>query len=110
MVATLSAEGSAARLVATWSPGSRDLVVAAAAGPAPEPGRGHELWLIPADGKPRPMGMMPRAGAMHMTLPEPMAAGLRAGVTLAVSVEPERGSPTGLPTGPVIAAGKLEQA
>jgi anti-sigma-K factor RskA len=35
---------------------------------------------------------------------------LREGATLAVSVEPVGGSPTGLPTGPVIASGKLERA
>ena len=33
---------------------------------------------------------------------------LRRGATLAVSVEPAGGSPTGLPTGPVIASGALE--
>ncbi|MEO1162117.1 MAG: anti-sigma factor, partial [Pseudomonadota bacterium] len=30
------------------------------------------------------------------------------GITLAVSLEPAGGSPTGTPTGPVIATGKLQ--
>jgi anti-sigma-K factor RskA len=104
MVATMSAEGSPARLVATWEPGSRSLVVAAAAPIATAPGRGHELWLIPADGKPRPLGML-RPAAMRMRVPTTLDLG--EGMTLALSVEPAAGSPTGLPTGPVIAAGKL---
>jgi anti-sigma-K factor RskA len=107
MVAAMTAEGSPAQLVATWTPQSRSLVVAAAVPPAAAPNRDHQLWVIPADGKPRPMGLMPRSGAMRTTLPPEMARQLRAGVTLAVSVEPIGGSPTGLPTGPVIAAGAL---
>jgi anti-sigma-K factor RskA len=50
---------------------------------------------------------MPRTGAMRATLAPAMARQLGAGITLAVSVEPIGGSPTGLPTGPVIAAGSL---
>jgi anti-sigma-K factor RskA len=80
---------------------------AAAVAPAAAPGHGHELWMIAPGGRPHPMGMMPRTGAMRATLPADVAAQLREGVTLAVSVEPEGGSPTGLPTGAVIAAGPL---
>jgi anti-sigma-K factor RskA len=110
MVAAMAAEGSAARLVARWSPERRSLVVATAAGPAPAPGHGHELWVIPADGKPRAMGMMPHAGAMRAEVSAETAALLREGATLAISIEPATGSPTGLPTGPVIAAGRLIRA
>lgn len=107
MVAMMEAEGSEARLVATWDPGDRSLVVAAAAGIAPAAGRSHELWVIPPDGTPRSMGLLPGADPMHMRVEAPMARQLAEGATLALSVEPTGGSPTGLPTGPVIAAGKL---
>jgi anti-sigma-K factor RskA len=107
MVATMAAQGSPAKLVATWSPGSRTLVIAAAVAPAAARGHAHQLWMIAPGGQPHPMGMMPREGAMRATLPADVAAQLREGVTLAVSVEPEGGSPTGLPTGAVIAAGPL---
>jgi anti-sigma-K factor RskA len=107
MVATMAAPGSPAKLVATWSPAERILVVAAAVAPAAAPGHAHELWMIPAGGRPHAMGMMPREGAMRATLPVELAAQLREGVTLALSVEPEGGSPTGLPTGAVVAAGPL---
>jgi anti-sigma-K factor RskA len=36
-------------------------------------------------------------------------AGFGPGTTLAISLEPQGGSPTGLPTGPVVAAGKAAQ-
>lgn len=109
LVATLASEQTADRLVATWDPAQRSLIVAAAAGMQPKPGKDHELWVIPAGGKPLPVGIMRRAGAMRMTLPIALAAELKRGATLAVSVEPAGGSPTGLPTGPVIAAGAFDQ-
>lgn len=66
-----------------------------------------ELWVIPADGKPRSMGVMNAAAPGWGKVPTQAAAALSAGVTLAVSVEPVGGSPTGLPTGPVILTGKM---
>ena len=36
-----------------------------------------------------------------------MALDLKQGMTIAVSVEPKGGSPTGLPTGPVIYSGQM---
>ena len=108
MVATMAAAGSEAKIVATWDPTSRSLIVAAAAAPAAPAHHGHELWMIPAaGGKPHPMGMMPVGKPMHARLPADVAQALAEGVTLAVSIEPEGGSPTGLPTGPVIASGRL---
>jgi anti-sigma-K factor RskA len=108
MVATMAAAGSEAKIVATWDPASRSLVVAAAAAAPAPAAHGHELWMIPAaGGKPHPMGMMPVGKPMHVQLPVEVAEALGEGVTLAVSIEPAGGSPTGLPTGPVIAAGKL---
>jgi len=107
LAATMAAANSPAKLVATWDPASRSLIVAAAADAPPPAGRAHELWLIPAGGKPLPMGMMPAGRPMRMRVSEKMD--MREGATLAVSVEPPGGSPTGLPTGPVIAAGALQR-
>jgi len=45
-----------------------------------------------------------------MMLPMEKRRGLKAGIMLAVSIEPLGGSPTGLPTGPVVASGKLSIA
>ncbi len=109
MVATMAAEDSDARLVATWNPVDRSLVVAAAAGVEAVAGRSHELWVIPADGTPRSLGVIPGTAPAHLRVAGLIADHLAEGVTLAVSVEPSGGSPTGQPTGPVIAAGPLQQ-
>jgi len=69
--------------------------------------REPELWLIPADGKPRPLGMLRADRAVSITIPHELVAQTVSNATLAVSLEPPGGSTTGAPTGPVIATGKL---
>ena len=66
--------------------------------------------MIPAGGKPRSLGTMAGGKRMHMSVEQALAQLLRAGATIAVSVEPAGGSPTGQPTGPVIASGTLQTA
>ena len=66
-----------------------------------------QLWVIPADGVPRSLGVLPADHPAWRTAPENTLGLLGKDVTLAVSVEPLGGSPTGLPTGPVILTGKL---
>lgn len=109
LAAMLGDEQRDLKLMASYDPASRRLMVAAASDMPADPGHAHELWMIPADGKPRSLGTMP-GPKMRAQLPMPMASQFREGVTLALSVEPMGGSPTGLPTGPVIASGKLERA
>ncbi len=65
-----------------------------------------ELWLLPEDGAPQSLGTFDARTEMTNAL----AGALQAGATLAVSQEPFGGSPTGLPTGPVLAVGNLEDA
>jgi anti-sigma-K factor RskA len=69
--------------------------------------REPELWLIPADGKPRPLGMLRADRAVVIAIPRELLAQTVGNAVLAVSLEPAGGSTTGLPTGPVIAQGKL---
>ncbi len=66
-----------------------------------------ELWLIPPDGKPRPVGLLRADRTVTLTLSADLAALANGNAVLAVSLEPPGGSTTGLPTGPVIATGKL---
>ena len=107
MVAMLTSGSDHPALMASWNPDSREFLIEASAPMPPTAGRSHQLWVIPADGKPRSMGVMPAKGPMTATLDPAMARTLAEGVTLAVSDEPNGGSPTGAPTGPVIASGKL---
>jgi len=66
-----------------------------------------QAWLIGKDGKPHSLGLLPSNAAADLAIPAEFAASLGDGAVLAVSLEPESGSPTGLPTGPVIAQGKI---
>lgn len=67
-----------------------------------------ELWVLDDAGKPHSLGVMPEKGEMDMPLPKNMPMPKKP--MLAVSLEPKGGSPTGLPTGPVLTAGPAIQA
>lgn len=66
-----------------------------------------ELWVIPADGKPRSMGVMDVSAPGWAKVPAAAIPALGAGVTLAVTIEPVGGSPSGMPTGPVVLKGHM---
>lgn len=68
-----------------------------------------ELWVIPAGGTPHSLGLLHAQGLTALTLSPENRARIAAGATLAVSIEPTGGSPTGLPTGPVVATGALSR-
>jgi anti-sigma-K factor RskA len=73
--------------------------------PRPVPaGNSYELWMIPngANAQPVSLGLIPGAGNAALGLNAAQLAVLANTSTLAVSLEPAGGSPTGLPTGPVI--------
>lgn len=106
MTASITADGGAKSFLITWSPTTRKLVVLPAA-VAPVPGHSHQLWLISAGGKPISLGVIDAARPMQMPLTPSLAARLVGSSTLAVSAEPQGGSPTGQPTGPVIGSGAL---
>jgi anti-sigma-K factor RskA len=110
LVAMLGDQQKSMRVVASWDPAARQLVLAVPGDMPSDPSHSHELWVIPSDGKPRSLGTMPASKQMHMRLAERLAQLLQQGATIAISVEPTGGSPTGAPTGPVVASGALKQA
>jgi len=110
LVAMLGNDQQKMEVVASWDPAAQRLVLAVAGGMKADPRHSHELWVIPADGKPRSLGTMGSARQMHMNLADALAQLLQQGATIAISVEPPGGSPTGAPTGPVVASGALNQA
>jgi anti-sigma-K factor RskA len=80
--------------------------VAAAASPSPH----YQLWLLPRDsGPPISLGMI----ALPLTTTLPWLATYPPDnlpqATLAVSLEPEGGSPIGMPSGPLAFVGKLSK-
>lgn len=67
-----------------------------------------ELWAIaPGATKPEALGVIPSDGRLALGA---LPAAIRNGATLAISIEPVGGSPTGQPTGPVVFAGTLVTA
>ena len=74
-------------------------------------GKSYELWLVNAKlGAPKSLGVVgDKPFSTNPTLASYTSGDIQ-DATYAVSVEPEGGSPTGVPTGPVVFAGKLVQA
>ena len=70
------------------------------------PGRVLELWLIAGDNPPVSLGVLPDAAVTDLPLTPAVIAALEGG-TLAISDEPLGGSPTGAPTGAVLAIGPV---
>jgi anti-sigma-K factor RskA len=71
------------------------------------PGKTHELWALPEGGAPVSLGLMPRTGNDRRVLNASQRAALAGSKQIAVSLEPEGGSPTGAPTGPVLLVASL---
>lgn len=74
------------------------LTVTRVAGSAAPSGQVHELWIIAPGASPVSLGLL-QDGPLEVSYPVPPE-----GWMFAVSVEPAGGSPSGLPTGPVILA------
>jgi len=107
LMATLSGSAGQPNFVATVTATGNTLVIVPAALLTTDP-RAFELWLIPTgETRPRSLGLVQSGQPIRLEIPSDLAGRLTPDATLAVSLEPPGGSPTGLPTGPVIAAGKL---
>jgi anti-sigma-K factor RskA len=74
------------------------------------PGKALELWALTASGTPVSLGLLPVTGDHHRVLTPGQRAALDGTKQLAVSLEPVGGSPTGLPTGPVLHVAPLTAA
>jgi anti-sigma-K factor RskA len=99
-VATLTPQGGAPGFVLTVDTVRHTLTVSRITDAAPA-GKSYELWAIEPGAKPRSLGVVTKANYQR---PLDVPAD---NLTLAVSVEPEGGSPTDAPTGPVVFSGAL---
>ena len=68
----------------------------------PPVGKSYELWMLPGTGSPLPMGLMNPTGSTSETVSSELLQKLATAKGIAISLEPQGGSPTGLPTGPVL--------
>ncbi|MEO3432614.1 anti-sigma factor [Inquilinus sp. CAU 1745] len=74
-----------------------------------QPDHSFELWLVSAAGDrpPLSLGLLDADQTVRHALPDQLPPGAAADAVFAVSLEPEGGSPTGAPTGPVVFSGPI---
>jgi anti-sigma-K factor RskA len=107
MVAVLNTtDGRSGFMVSVDRGSGRVMLMPAVPGEAP-PEHVHELWMIGADGRARSLGTFASSGPVAMSIPQGMMRDADESSAIAISVEPSGGSPTGAPTGPVVAQGNL---
>ncbi|MGO1501502.1 MAG: anti-sigma factor [Marinobacter sp.] len=74
---------------------------------AAEDGKDYELWIVPENGQPLSLGVIPVGGLHEVTLTDETRQALSESRTLAISLEPLGGSTTGQPTGPILHVAQL---
>lgn len=107
LVASLAADGSDVRYLVVYDAAHGEVGLSHVSG---ERGadKDFELWMIEGGNAPVSMGVIPVGASAHLVIDEAARTKLAAGAVLAISLEPTGGSPTGQPTGPVVAAGDLK--
>jgi anti-sigma-K factor RskA len=109
LVVVLAGADAKPALIATAARGDRFLTLKSVGNTAPAQGRVFELWALPQAGAPQSLGVIAAGGIARVPLATPAGEALSNIPTLAVSVEPPGGSPTGQPTGPVLYSGPVER-
>ena len=109
LVVVLTGQDAKPALVASADRNRRLLTIKAVAPVALPADRSLQLWALPASGNPRSLGLVPASGIATIALPAVAGTALEDIPALAVSVEPSGGSPTGLPTGPVLYSGPVQR-
>jgi anti-sigma-K factor RskA len=109
-VAVLADGKSQPAIVVSWLPQStlsrQHLKIKMLTAPALPPGKSFELWMLPGgSAAPVSLGVIGTDLTQTITVTDSAGKMLTTIVAMAVSVEPAGGSPTGLPTGPVILSG-----
>lgn len=107
LVAELNGNGEHA-LVATIDP-RRSTVLAVPANLAVTGNRVPELWLIVPGKDPRSLGLVDAQKPVALVVPARLLADATSEAALGISLEPPGGSPTGQPSGGLIAVGPITQ-
>ncbi len=103
-VAVLADDKAAASMLVTFDPKSQKLTLKRVGGFQESPDKSLQLWALPPTGGPKSLGVLGGDAVIKLT-----AAGNEVNVpTLAISLEPKGGVPTGSgPSGPVLFKGAL---
>ena len=100
-VAVLTSEGAAPKFVATVNVAEGTLSIRQVGQEAAPADKSYELWAIEPGQAPESLGLIDEASLSRTIVQAP------ADLTLAISLEPPGGSPSGSPTGPVVFSGTL---
>lgn len=107
LAAQLVSESSPLEMLAVIEPVKHEIALRRVAG-EPIPGREFEVWAILPDQAPVSLGVLPDSETTRILVPAELRS-RAAQITLAISDEPIGGSPTGAPTGAVLAAGAMSE-
>ncbi|CDX48735.1 Anti-sigma K factor RskA [Mesorhizobium plurifarium] len=107
LVASLAADNSNVKYLAVYDAARHEVGLSLVSGERGA-GKDFELWMIEGKNAPVSMGVIPAGQTARMPVAPAVQQKLAQGAVLAVSLEPSGGSPTGQPTGPVVAAGDLK--
>jgi anti-sigma-K factor RskA len=110
LVAVLQQEPTAPAFLLTVDPQNRTMTVRRLTAAA-DPGRSYELWLIAGNNpSPHSLGLVGADEFTMRPLPASFDADAMRAASYAVSLEPAGGSPSGVPTGPILFTGKMVQS
>ena len=103
-VAVLTSEGTSPAFVATVNVAKGTLSIRRIVAPPPED-KSYEAWAVEPNAEPVSLGVLDNQTSLSHALEYTPA-----GLTLAITLEPKGGSPTGKATGPIEFSGKLVPA
>jgi anti-sigma-K factor RskA len=110
MVVVMSDERAEPKMTVSWETdgrGEKRMRIRVLGHAEMAPDTAWELWMLPGGtGKPLSLGLITTHETQSVVVPRELATTINAAWGLAMSVEPKGGSPTGLPTGPVLYQGQ----
>ena len=106
LAATLAADGSDVTYLAVYEPATGSVRLAHMTGD-PVAGRAFQLWVARGAEAPVSLGVIPAGASTRLEVDGATRTLMTSAAHLAISLEPPGGSPTGQPTGPVLAVGDL---
>lgn len=110
MVVVMSGEDASPSMTVSWPmqhKGEPKLRIRVFGHPEMAAGTAWELWMLPGDNqKPVSLGLIGTEPTQELKIPRSLGPLIDRAWGLAMSVEPSGGSPTGLPTGPVLYKGQ----
>lgn len=107
LIASLAGDKTDVRYLAAYDARSSEIGLSHLAGDRAA-GHDFELWVIKGKEPPVSLGVIPAGSHVHVVVAAGHRALIGSGALFAISLEPRGGSPTGKPTGPVVASGDLQ--